>query len=184
MEIRLVDDRGAPVQAGEVGELLVRGPTITPGYWTGSGRIDDPKRDGWFPTGDLMRQDGRDELWFVARKKDLIVRGGSNISPVEVASVLRTHPAVRDVAVFGVPDEVLGQRVAALVQLANGAGADAVRDIAAAAKARLADYKVPERWKVVSEIPRNALGKVDRKALLAIVLERHAGSSGRPPGPP
>jgi long-chain acyl-CoA synthetase len=114
-----------------------------------------------------MRQDEEDDLWFVSRKKDLIIRGGSNISPVEVECVLKKHPTVRDAAVFGMPDAVLGERVAGLVQLTENASPTARDDILASAKAALADYKVPERLEIVSEIPRNGLGKVNRKLLLA-----------------
>jgi acyl-CoA synthetase (AMP-forming)/AMP-acid ligase II len=114
-ESRLVDGDGEAVPRGEVGELWLRGPTLTPGYWAGPGRIDDPTVSGWFATGDLMRRDEADNLWFVSRKKDLIIRGGSNIVPLEVERVLKNHPAVRDAAVVGVPDAVLGERVAALV---------------------------------------------------------------------
>ena len=81
---------------------------MTVGYWVGPDRIDDATRDGWYNTGDLMRQGEGDELWFVGRKKEIIIRGGSNISPVEVERVLLNHPLVQDVAVFGVPDFVLG----------------------------------------------------------------------------
>ena len=83
-QIRLVDDEGRDVPRGEVGEFLVRGPYVTVGYWVAPDRIDDATRDGWYHSGDLMRQGEGDELWFVGRKKDLIIRGGSNISPVEV----------------------------------------------------------------------------------------------------
>jgi long-chain acyl-CoA synthetase len=166
LEAKLVDDQGVPVARGETGELLVRGPGVTPGYWEASGRIDDPKgKDGWFATGDLMRQGKDDQLWFVGRKKDLIIRGGSNISPVEVERVLCTHPAVRDAAVVGVPDAVLGQCVVALVQLVSGAGKNEPADIVAMARTYLADYKVPERLIIVGSIPRNTFGKIDREAL-------------------
>jgi acyl-CoA synthetase (AMP-forming)/AMP-acid ligase II len=171
LQARLVDDRGAPTPRGEVGELLLRGTGVTSGYWTGPGRIDDPKSDGWFATGDLMRQGEGDDLWFVARKKDLIVRGGSNISPVEVERVLLAHAAVRDAAVIGVADDVLGQRVAAHVALVSNAGPDALDDVLAHARAQLADYKVPERLTVVGEIPRNALGKIDRRSLRAMMFD-------------
>src|SRR5262249_5903241 len=124
---------------------------------------------GWFPTGDIMRQGDGDELWFVSRKKDLIIRGGSNISPLEIERVLRAHPAVRDAAVVGAPDDVLGQRVAALIELAGNVRRSALDDILASTRAQLADYKVPERLKIVGEIPRNALGKVERKLLLALL---------------
>ena len=121
-QIRLVDDEGRNVPRGEVGEFLVRGPYVTVGYWVVPDRIDDATRDGWYHSGDLMRQGEGDELWFVGRKKDIIIRGGSNISPVEVERVLLSHRLVRDAAVFGVPDPLLGQRVAAIVQLSSGAG--------------------------------------------------------------
>jgi long-chain acyl-CoA synthetase len=171
VEVRLADDNGAPVPRGSVGEMLIRGPIVTPGYWTGPGRIDDPRTDGWFPTGDLMKRGAGDELWFFSRKKDLIIRGGSNISPVEIERVLRGHAAVRDAAVVGTPDPILGQRVAALVQLVGDAGADVDKDILADAKTKLADYKVPERLKIVTQIPKNASGKVDRKSALAMMAE-------------
>jgi long-chain acyl-CoA synthetase len=162
---RLVDDKGEPAPRGEVGELVVRGPSVTVGYWSGPGRIDAPP-DGWFSTGDLMREGEKHEFWFVSRKKDLIIRGGSNISPIEVEQVLMAHPAVRDAAVIGIPDAILGQRVVGLVTLANGAGPSALDDILTDAKTRLADYKVPERLEVVDEIPKNALGKIDRTSML------------------
>ena len=176
-DIRLVDEDGDQVPRGVAGELLVRGPNVTVGYWRGPGQIDAVAEDGWLHTGDLMKWTGGDELWFVGRKKDLIIRGGSNISPVEVERVLRTHPAVRDVAVAGISDPVLGQRVAAFVELAGGYGKGVLEDILRCARAELADYKMPERLTVVDTIPRNALGKVDRRALPEAVL---AGAASRP----
>jgi long-chain acyl-CoA synthetase len=172
--IRLVDDDGREVPRGEVGEFLVRGPNVTMGYWVGPDRIDDATRDGWYHSGDLMRQGEGDELWFVGRKKDIIIRGGSNISPVEVEQVLLSHPLVQDAAVFGIPDPVLGQRVAAVVQLPNGVGYAALGDILTDAKQQLADYKAPERLFVVDRVPRNALGKVDRRAAAMAILDRAA----------
>jgi long-chain acyl-CoA synthetase len=169
-QIRLVDDEGRDVPRGEVGELLVRGPYVTVGYWVAPDRIDDASRDGWYHSGDLMRQGEGDELWFVGRKKDLIVRGGSNISPVEVEQVLLSHPLVRDAAVFGVPDPVLGQRVAAVVQLSSGAGNAALGAILKDTKQQLADYKAPERLWAVDTVPRGPLGKVDRRAAVATAM--------------
>ena len=174
-EIRLVDDEGREALRGEVGEFLVRGPYVTVGYWGGPDRIDDATDDGWYHSGDLMRQGEGDELWFVGRKKDIIIRGGSNISPVEVERVLLSHPLVRDAAVFGVPDPVLGQRVAAVVQLSSGAGGGvklgsilALGAIMKDIKRQLADYKAPERLWAVDAVPRNPLGKVDRRAAAAV----------------
>jgi long-chain acyl-CoA synthetase len=169
-QVRLVDDEGKDAPRGEVGELLVRGPYVTVGYWIGPDRIDDATRDGWYPSGDLMWQGEGDELWFVGRKKELIIRGGSNISPVEVERVLLSHALVEEAAVFGVPDPVLGQRVAAVVRLSNGAGDAALRDILRDTRQRLADYKAPERLLAVDRVPRNALGKVDRRAAAAMAM--------------
>ncbi|MDR6288204.1 acyl-CoA synthetase (AMP-forming)/AMP-acid ligase II [Inquilinus ginsengisoli] len=168
-EYRLVDNHGEPVRPGQVGELLLRGPNVTPGYWIAPGTIDSARSNGWFHTGDLMRQDDKGNLWFISRRKELIIRGGSNISPVEVEQVLKSNPAVRDAAVVGVPDAVLGQRVCALVQLAAGYGQADLPDILDHATARLADYKVPEKLLIVVAIPRNTLGKVDRRAASAMV---------------
>jgi long-chain acyl-CoA synthetase len=165
-EICLVNDHHAPVAMGEIGELVLRSPNVTIGYWAGPGLIEDAPKDGWFYTGDLMRQDEKGNLWFVSRKKYLIIRGGSNISPVEVEQVLTSHPAVQDAAVIGAPDPELGERVAAFIQL-RGTDPQRVKlkDIRRYLAERLADYKIPEQLKVVSEIPRNGLGKIDRKAL-------------------
>ena len=169
-QIRLVDDEGRDVPRGEVGEFLVRGAYVTVGYWVGPDRIDDATRDGWFHSGDLMRQGEGDELWFVGRKKDIIIRGGSNISPIEVERVLLSHPLVHDAAVFGVPDPVLGQRVWAVVQLSNSVSDAPLGAILSDAKQLLADYKVPERLLAVDAVPRNSLGKVDRRAAATAML--------------
>jgi len=173
-QIRLVDDEGRDVPRGEVGEFLVRGPYVTVGYWVAPDRIDDATRDGWYHSGDLMRQGEGDELWFVGRKKDLIIRGGSNISPVEVERVLLSHPLVREAVVFGIPDPVLGQRVAAVVQLSSGAGNAALDDILKDTRRQLADYKAPERLWAVDAVPRGPLGKVDRRAAAATATLRRA----------
>lgn len=168
-QVRLVDDAGVTVSQGEVGELLVRGPNVSVGYWGGPGVIEGAPKDGWYQTGDLMRQDESGNLWFVGRKKDIIIRGGSNISPVEVETVLRACPAVGDAAVAGIPDDTFGQRVVGFVQLEHDAPAEVVNDILEVARTQLADYKMPERLQVVSSIPRNATGKVDRTALLVLM---------------
>src|ERR1700677_282340 len=169
-QVRLVDDHHVLVPRGEVGELVVRGPHVTIGYWAGPGQIKDPPKEGWFHTGDLMRQDEKGDLWFVSRKKQLIIRGGSNISPVEVERVLMDHPAVSDAAVVGVPDPVLGQRVAGFVQLADSAQSVDRNEILAFAAERLADYRVPETLEIVGEIPRNTIGKINR-LLLTMIAE-------------
>jgi len=171
-EACLVDGAGAPVPPGEIGELLVRGPNVSIGYWVGPDVIKDAPRDGWWCSGDLMRQDEKGDLWFVSRKKDLIIRGGSNISPIEVERVLAAHPAVDDAAVVGMPDDVLGQRVVGVVQLKDGVTPAVVSAILEAARHQLADYKVPERLQTIAAIPRTTLGKTDRKALVEMLVRR------------
>jgi long-chain acyl-CoA synthetase len=170
-EVLLIDASGAPVPRGEIGELVLRGPNVTIGYWAGPGAIEDAPKDGWFRTGDLMRQGDNDDLWFVSRKKDVIIRGGLNISPVEIERVLTAHPAVRDAAVVGVPDGALGQRVAGFVQMERGTRGIILKEILAGVTALLADYKVPESLEMVDAIPRNSLGKIDRRSLLAMLSE-------------
>lgn len=169
-QVRLVDDNDLSVPRGETGELLVRGPHVAIGYWGGPRQIIDARKAGWYHTGDLMRQDGNGDLWFVSRKKHLIIRGGSNISPVEVERVLMAHPAVRDAAVVGVPDPVLGERVSAVVQLSEYAQSVEPDEILDFAMGRLADYKVPENLEIVDHIPRNTLGKIDRHSVLTMIL--------------
>jgi long-chain acyl-CoA synthetase len=171
VQIRLIDEQEEEVPRGEIGELLVRGPNVFVGYW------DDPEltarvlTDGWYHTGDLMRRGEADDLWFAGRKNDLIIRGGTNISPVEVEQVLAAHPAVRAAAVAGVPDSVLGQRVIGFVKLADGAKDSIVSELLADAAARLADYKVPEKLFAIDKLPRNPQGKLDRKALAAMSIK-------------
>ena len=173
-QVHLVDDTGMSVPRGEVGELLVCGPNVSTGYWAGPGMIEDAPEHGWYHTGDLMRQDDKGDLWFVSRKKDLIVSGGSNIAPVEVERVLLAHPVVVDAAVVGIPDDVLGQRVAGFVQLRENAPLQILNEVLDMARSELADYKVPECLQVVSSIPRNGLGKTDRRALLAMFPRKGA----------
>jgi long-chain acyl-CoA synthetase len=170
-QVRLVDDNRVLVPRGETGELVVRGPHVTIGYWAGPGQIMDAPKEGWFHTGDLMRQDEKGDLWFVSRKKHLIIRGGSNISPVEVERVLMAHPAVRDAAVVGVPDPDLGQRVAGFVQLVDSGQSVDLNQMLAFVTERLADYKVPETLEIVDRIPRNNLGKIDRQLLWTMISE-------------
>ncbi len=145
-------------------------PNLSIGYWAGPGLVERAPKDGWYHTGDLMRQDEKDNLWFVSRKKYLIIRGGSNISPVEVEQVLISHPAVQDAAVIGVPDAELGERVAGFIQLeSTDPQSVTLKNIRSYLAERLADYKIPEQLRIVSEIPRNALGKVDRNALSSLL---------------
>jgi long-chain acyl-CoA synthetase len=171
-KIRLVDEDDQPVPRGEPGEMLVNSPALALGYWMEPGRVNPVAVDGWYRTGDMVRQGEGDEYVFVCRKKHLIIRGGTNIAPAEIEHVLAAHPAVRDAAVIGIPDPVLGQRLAGFVTLKDGAPATVLSDILAIAAEHLADYKLPERLTILPEIPRNGSGKIDRDALVPISMER------------
>jgi long-chain acyl-CoA synthetase len=181
-EVRLIDETGAGVPRGEIGELLIRGDNVFAGYWNDSAATEQSLKAGWYHTGDLMRRGEGDELWFVSRKNDIIIRGGTNISPIEVEEALvASHPAVEQAAVAGKPDEVLGQRVFGFVKLASGARETVVSEILRNVAKRLASYKVPEDLRVVDALPRNALGKVDRKMLQTMICENQAALSPEAP---
>src|SRR6202158_3500838 len=167
--VRLIDENGADVVDGDAGELLVRGANVFDGYWNDPKATEESLKAGWYHTGDLMRRGGGGELWFVSRKKDIIIRGGTNISPVEVEQALvAAHPAVEEAAVVGIPDAVLGQRVFGFVKLAKRATDTVVSEILRNVATRLASYKVPERLEIIDALPRNALSKVDRNMLQAM----------------
>jgi long-chain acyl-CoA synthetase len=164
---RIVDDAGDDVLYGQGGELWVKGDIVSPGYWR-DGAIVPLAPDGWYHTGDLMRRGEGDDLWFIGRKKELIIIGGANVAPVEVETVLCNHPAVADAAVVGLPCPVMGQRVAAVIALAPAAGKTALDQVRRFAATQLADYKTPERWLIVDAVPRNRLSKIDRPSAAAL----------------
>jgi O-succinylbenzoic acid--CoA ligase len=153
-----------------VGEILVRAPTVMTGYFEDAAATAAALRDGWLHTGDLGRLDAAGALSVVGRRTDLIVTGGENVYPVEVERVLAEHPDVAEVAVFGVPDDVWGERVVATIVPARGAlDGPALRAWAAA---RLAAFKIPRDIRVAAALPRTASGKVRRAALRAAAVSR------------
>jgi O-succinylbenzoic acid--CoA ligase len=160
-DIRVVREGGGDAAPGEVGEILVRGPTVTPGYLNRPEESRRALRDGWLHTGDLGWLDGEGYLYVADRREDLIVTGGENVYPAEVEAVLLRHPGVAEAAVVGLPDPEWGQAVAAAVVPAS-AGAVGVEELRAHCAAHLAGYKVPRRWRVVGELPHTASGKLMR----------------------
>jgi malonyl-CoA/methylmalonyl-CoA synthetase len=162
VDVRLEGREGAGEPAGEI---LVRGPNVFTGYIGGAG-ADAFTADGWFRTGDLGRADPDGYLRIVGRAKELIITGGFNVYPRDVEEVLRDHPAVADVAVVGVPDPEWGERVVACVVASDTTAAPAATALLAWAAERLAPYKRPREIRFVDELPRNALGKVVRAALV------------------
>lgn len=170
-EVRIVDDNGVDVAPGEAGDIVTRGAELFVGYRDESLDSASFLDDGWFITGDIGTLDREGYLTVTDRKKDIIVRGGENISSKEVEDVLATHPDVADVAVVGAPDERLGERVAAFV-IVRGGKSLALSDLAAhCAAAGIAKAKTPEVVRIVRELPRTAAGKV-RKVDLRNELRR------------
>ena len=167
-EVRIVDQAGRDLPAGQPGEVAVRGPGLTPGY------LGDPEAnaesffDGWFRTGDRgLLEDGH--LRLEGRIKELIIRGGENISPGEVEDALKAHPAVSDAVCFGIDDDKYGQVVGAAVVLKGEADPAQLR---ARCRASLADFKVPKVIHVVNEIPRTPTGKIQRSRIASRLTGR------------
>ncbi|GAA1766026.1 acyl-CoA synthetase [Nocardioides hankookensis] len=166
-ELRVVDDEGNPVPAGEPGELFSRSPFLMNGYH------DDPEAtaacttaDGFITCGDVVIRDDEGYVHIVDRKKDLIISGGVNVYPREIEDVLALHPAVVESAVVGVPHSTWGEEVAAYAVLRDVELDDALTaELEAHCRARLAGYKIPRRWTAVAALPRNASGKVLKREL-------------------
>jgi long-chain acyl-CoA synthetase len=179
-EARVVDDEGKDVPLGEAGELWLKGPMVTPGYFRDPAATADAITEGWLHTGDLARMDEEGFVFILDRKKDMITRGGFKVYSVELEYILVSHPDIAEAAVFGVPDPLAFEAVAAFVVPAAGRTVDA-RTVQTWVNTRMADYAVPRFVRVVDTIPRNRTGKVDKIGLRqALVAELEAaGRKGR-----
>ncbi len=166
-EVRLADNAGKEVPEGSAGEILVRGPTLVSGYYK------DPEatwqvwtEDGWYKTGDLGKFDEYGNLVIVGRKKDVIIRGGQNIYPVEIENLLVNHPKVSNVAIIKMPDPVMGEKACAYIVPKQGHDFTFEEMVSFLKKNGIAAYKLPERLEIVDALPMVAEGqKVDRKVL-------------------
>ena len=162
--IRIVDDEGRDVAPGAVGELLTKGPNITPGYWNKPAATAAAFTDGWLHTGDAARQDEEGFVYIVDRWKDMYISGGENVYPAEVENVLFQIPEVADAAIIGVPDERWGEVGMAII--VRKADQDLVEgDVIRHCLGRLAKFKVPQSVVFVESLPRNATGKVLKREL-------------------
>ena len=164
MSARAVDEAGRELPPGEIGEIVVRGPGVMRGYWNDPEATRQITRDGWIRTGDLgfMNDEGRISL--VDRTKDVIIRAGQNVYPSEIERALMTHPAVRDAAVVGMPDEDYGEVPLAYVTLKTGAE-PSTAELLAHVTGLLAPYKRPRRVQFIEQVPRNPAGKIIKKLL-------------------
>lgn len=164
VDVKVTRSDGAVCEPGEPGELLIRGPHVTPGYWNNPTATADAIRDGWLHTGDLATCDSEGYYTIVGRLKDMIISGGENVYPAEVESVMYRHPAVKEAALIAVPDDKWGEVGCAIVvkEAARDLSADA---LIAFLRERLARYKVPKSVIFVDTLPKTGAGKVDKKVL-------------------
>lgn len=163
-EMRVVDEEDRDVPDGELGEIVLRGENILKGYFKNQAATETAFRNGWFHTGDIGYRDGEGFYYIVDRKSDMIIRGGENIYPREIDEVLYQHPQIGAAAVIGVPDELYGEEVAAVVVLKSGAEVSE-QEVIEFCKARLADYKCPKTVRFVEDIPKGPTGKLLKREL-------------------
>ncbi len=164
-ECRILDEGGREVAPGEVGELCVKGPGLMNCYYKDAEATAETLQDGWLHTGDMARQDADGFYWLVDRKKDVIIMGGENIYPVQIEDFLMGYPAIKDVAVIGIPDERLGEISAAVIELkpeAKGVTEDDINKFCLA----LPRYKRPRKV-IFAPVPRNPTGKIEKPSLRA-----------------
>jgi crotonobetaine/carnitine-CoA ligase len=174
-EARVVTDDGRAAAADEPGELLLRNPAVTPGYWGMPDETAEAITDGWLHTGDLVTRDADGVYTFIARKKEVLRRRGENLSPLEVEEAIDAHPSVLECAVVGVPSDLSEEEIKAFVVTADPIGSaepvdfDALRAWAAE---RLSPFKVPRYWQRLDALPRTPTQRV----------AKHLLPEGHPPG--
>jgi fatty-acyl-CoA synthase len=163
-DARIWDGNGNDTQPDEIGELMLRGPVVTKGYWNLPEQTAASFTEGWFHSGDLAKVDEEGYIYVVERKKDMLITGGENVYPAEVEEVIIGHPKVAEVGVIGVPDEKWGESVCAVVVPLPGQSLT-VEEIQQFCKNKLAGYKIPKSVKFVDALPRNPAGKILKRVL-------------------
>ena len=164
-EVKIVDENSNTVERGQVGELLVKGPGIMKCYYRDEKATAETLKDGWLYTGDMAQEDEDGFIYLVDRKKDVIISGGENLYPVQIEDFLRSHPAIKDVAVIGLPDSRLGEIAAAIISIKDGQRCTE-EDIAAFCQ-KLPRYKRPHKI-IFADVPRNPTGKIEKPKLRSI----------------
>ena len=166
-DVKIVDESGNELGANEVGELWLKSPVVTPGYWRKPEETAKAITDGWFHTGDMVTKDDEGYFFVVDRKKNMFISGGENVFPAEIEKFLLTNPVIKEAAVIGIQDEKWGEVGKAFIATKEGENISSA-EAAEYCKGKLAKYKTPKYFVVVKEIPKNEAGKIDRKKLLAI----------------
>jgi fatty-acyl-CoA synthase len=164
IETRIVDDHGNDTGVNQPGELLLRSPVVTPGYWNNPAATAEAITDGWFHTGDIVRKDDEGYFYVVDRKKDMFISGAENVYPAEVEHFLYSHPAVAEAAVVGVPDPKWGEVGRAFIVLKKGSMVTEA-ELQQFCAGNLAKYKVPKYFSVIDEFPKGHSGKILKRAL-------------------
>jgi long-chain acyl-CoA synthetase len=166
VEVKVVNESGAPLKPGQAGEVAVRGANVLMGYWKNPELTAEKLRDGWLHTGDIGFLDEEGYIYLVDRKADMIISGGENVYPKETEGVLYGHPAVQECAVTSAPDDVWGERVQAVVVLKKGAAATE-KELIEFCKSKLAGYKCPKKIEFWEGLPKTTVGKILRKDVKA-----------------
>ena len=164
VEYRIVDKSFKDVEEGKEGELLLKGRNVFKGYWSNEEKTKESFHNGWFITGDIAKKDEEGYVSFVGRSKDVIISGGLNIYPREVENILESHPAVKEAAIVGVPNKCFGESVKAFVVLENNCNATE-EELIGYCKEKIAIYKKPKLIEFIKEIPKNAMGKMQKDIL-------------------
>ncbi|MGD6833768.1 class I adenylate-forming enzyme family protein [Sutcliffiella halmapala] len=162
-EVKIVRKNNVEAGPNEVGEIYLKGPHVFTGYWSNQEETEKVKCEGWLRTGDLGRKDEDGYFYIVGRAKDMIISGGENVYPTEVEQTISQHIAVKEVSVVGIPHPKWGEAVLAVVSLKSPASE---KELTTFCSQRLGKYKVPKRFVFVKEIPKTAVGKIDKKLLM------------------
>jgi long-chain acyl-CoA synthetase len=171
--LRTVNDEGRPVPLGADGEIEILTPDLMAGYLNAEGEVSDAHAENWFPTGDVGHLDDRGSLFITGRKKDLIIRGGVNISPAAIENELMHAPGIVDVAVVSIPHELYGEDIVAVLKLNPGVDFESMLEpIVVHAKRTLAQHQQPARYIAIDEFPRTANGKVQKARIRELVAEK------------
>jgi fatty-acyl-CoA synthase len=167
-EVRIVDKAGKEVSPGEVGEIIIKGPTLMSGYWNRPDLNAEIIRDGWLYTGDLAQKDEEGYIYIIDREKDMYISGGENVYPAEIEKVLHTHPKIFDAGIVGVSDEKWGEVGEAFIVLKPGETMSN-GEVFEFLKGKVAKYKIPKYLEYIEELPKTASGKIQK----FVLKERH-----------